>query len=132
MGYYDRSKKVNVLLGKTLENVIVTTGHPKEYDSIVFICNDGKRYVMRHKRECCESVEINDIDNDLRVLIGSPIIMAEEVNNANEPPADGADCSYTWTFYKFATLKGYVTIRWFGTSNGYYSEDVDFEEMEDA
>ena len=64
--------------------------------------------------------------------------MAEEVTHSNEDPAEVQNSpelkedyrdSFTWTFYKFATVKGYVTIRWYGESNGYYSESVEFEKV---
>jgi len=59
--------------------------------------------------------------------------MAEEVTNAQDVNPDGVkipwyskENSFTWTFYKFATIKGYVTISWYGESNGYYNESVSF------
>lgn len=120
---------VKELLMKTLASII---GAEKGSDVIIFECSDGSKYRMYHEQDCCESVEVEDVCGNISDLIGSPLTMAEEIDNIEEEPAepDYADDSHTWTYYKFATAKGYVTIRWFGTSNGYYSESVDFEKLE--
>lgn len=107
-------------------------------DYVIFYVNGGRKFEMMHYDDCCESVTIEDICGDLDDLIGVPILLAEEaVSEDVDPPwADGLapdsrDDSFTWTFYKLATIKGNVTIRWFGTSNGYYSESVDFYEVKE-
>lgn len=111
------------LIGKTLVSV-----QNIDDDYLVFDTGE-KKYALYHKQDCCESVTIADITGDLSDLIGEPILVAEEVSNYEAPPQNPNDAkwgSYTWTFYKFATRKGYVDVRWYGTSNGYYSESVDF------
>ena len=117
------------LLGKTLFSI---EGAVKESEEIIFTLSDGSKYKMYHEQDCCESVEVEDVAGDIESLIGVPILMAEEsCNSDDEPPEDSFyDDSHTWTYYKLATIRGYVTIRWFGTSNGYYSESVDFVELE--
>jgi hypothetical protein len=103
----------------------------KSYDEINFYCSDGYLYTMKHYQDCCESVTIDTIDGDLDDLIGSKILMAECESKDGEDDGSGYSESSTWTFYKFATIKGYVTIRWYGSSNGYYSEGVSFDRSEE-
>ena len=90
---------------------------------MLFVAEDGAKFLFSHQQDCCESVDINDIVGDLEDLVGEPLLVAEEVSG--ETPDEDIQGSYTWTFYKFATRKGYVDVRWLGESNGYYSESVD-------
>lgn len=99
-------------------------------DSLLFHMSDASIYKMYHDQDCCEYVHIEDIDGDLNDLIGFPLLQAEE-SYSDATNATNAE-SATWTFYKFATIKGYVTIRWYGSSNGYYSESACIVKLEDS
>ncbi len=115
----------NNMIGKTIAKV----NGKKGYNEMVFIATDGSWFHFYHEQDCCESVDIEDICGDLDDLIGTPITMAEEVSNIDDVPVDmGCHDSYTWTFYKFGTNRGTVTVRWFGTSNGYYCEVPQYKE----
>lgn len=126
-----RNNDLSEWIGKTIEHIKVYS------DEIRFFFKEKEAYRMRHQQECCEDVYIEDVCGDWNDLIGIPLKMAEEVSSYDAPPPkDEKDdeyvpSSYTWTFYKFATEKGYVTIRWFGTSNGFYSEDVNIYKITD-
>lgn len=119
----------NDLLGKTLNSVTGKAGD----DEMVFTAESGETYRLHHEQDCCESVSIQDICGELKDLVGSPIIQAEENNSTDDPEGfkhEYAPDSCTWTFYRIATAKGQVVIRWKGESNGYYSESVSFEKMD--
>lgn len=123
MGYYRGGwigASFSDLKGKTLIHI------NEMDDQLIFETSDGDLYKQFHEQDCCESVYIESIVGDLQDLIGHEILLAEEISNIGGEPLSDYDESYTWTFYKLATIKGYVTIRWYGSSNGYYSEAVDF------
>ena len=113
---------VSVLLGKTIVSIENCNVDSEE----VFInTSDNTRYVLLHTQDCCEYVRLADATGDVEDIIGYPLTMAEEVSQQE----DSNWGTQTWTFYKFATIKGYVTLRWLGESNGYYSEKVDLMEI---
>lgn len=111
-------------IDELLGNVVIKID--KSDDELIFYCLNGDIYKQYHHQDGGgEEVKIDDITGDLDDLLNSEILIAEErtVKNEDEPTPT---TSKTWTFYNLATIKGYVTIRWFGESNGYYSEEVDF------
>lgn len=110
------------LLRKT---IIKIEGAEKDSEEILFTTETGDVFRMYHEQDCCEDVRVEDVGGDIHNLIGSPILLAEEVTNEGDANNYGDTC--TWTWYHFATIKGYVTIRWYGESNGYYSESVNYE-----
>jgi len=124
MSYYDwnNSAKIEDMVGKVFTSV------KNVGDTELVFENDQERYVFFHSQDCCEHVRIEDITGDLSDLEGVELLKAEETHNLFDMIKSidqELDESGTWTFYKFATRKGYVDVRWLGESNGYYSESVD-------
>ena len=117
MSYWDDRVDLSTLVGKTLAEV-----RRSGDEELFFTTQEGETFKMYHSQDCCETVYIEDIEGDLDSLVGNPILVAE-VASKDDPEASE---SGTWTFYKLATIKGHVDIRWYGSSNGYYSESVDF------
>ena len=116
--YVDFSTLQGLTLVK-VERVIVD-----DCDELHFVSSDGRAFKLLHEQDCCERVGIESIVGDLADLVGSPITLAEEATQDGSTNAEWG--TSTWTFYKLATIKGYVDIRWLGESNGYYSEGVSF------
>jgi hypothetical protein len=109
-------------------------GYCKESEQLVFYCKNGKKVVFYHDQDCSECVWLEDGDGlvsgfDIFTNCDWCELQIETKTNGDEGanPLDKYDDSFTWSFYKFKTNKGYDTIRWYGTSNGYYSEEVDYE-----
>ena len=120
MSYMDweSSAKIEDMVGKVFTSI-------RNEDTELVFENATERFVFFHAQDCCEHVSIEDVCGDLEDLVGEPLLLAEEVSGETPVEFNEADHeSVTWTFYKFATRKGYVDVRWLGESNGYYSEGV--------
>jgi len=136
--------ELDVLVGKIMTAVELE----KDKRALRFTTSDGKQYQLYHIQDCCEFVTLDDVCGDLTDLVGTPILLSECVTN-NETPedltrprgcptevdewAEEDGCvyeeSFTWSFYKFSTVKGSVTLRWYGESNGCYSETATLVEF---
>lgn len=133
------SEQIKEMIGKVYDYVEVN----EDNTELLFgqYCENDEKVRFFHEDDCCERVYISDIIGDLKDLWDAPILKAEVrcyqpeletaeykeaqdfFRNREEDYCDRTE-SITWTFYEFATIKGSVTIRWVGGSNGYYSERV--------
>ncbi len=111
--------ELSAIIGLTFQKI------EQSDEQIIFHTTEGRTFKMFHDQDCCEAVTVEDIAGDLDDLVGTPLVYAEERSQVDPNASE----SGTWTFYYFATIKGSVTIRWYGSSNGYYSEDVSLVEV---
>jgi hypothetical protein len=125
------------LIGQTLKAFEADTSENR----VKITTESGKQYLLYYSQDCCENVKIESIQGYLSHLVGAPILeVTEKILSGGDGNGDGFDWpddlpkgpdhyqpeSYTWTTFTFTTSKGTVRVRWYGESNGYYSESVSF------
>ncbi len=113
-----------------LEGLTITRIEGAQRDSgvILFTASD-RLFRMCHHQDCCEHVVVESVTGNLADMLGEKVINAVENSNSDEAPRSLGDESYTWTTYTIRTQSATVVIRWYGVSNGCYSEAVDFQEI---
>lgn len=113
--------------GKTIQEI---RGCKKHSDEVTIIFTDGSCLKFYHQQSCCETVLLEDFDIIPEWLVDSNIISVEErISRSGEgvkPLNDWAE-SYTWSFYVIKTSSSTMVLRWYGESNGWYSEEVDID-----
>lgn len=115
---YD-SANFSELVGKTIVSI---GGMAQHSDLVVIECSDGSKYIMEHHQDCCEHVYLEDVNGDVADLLNRPVTLTEvSIGDSPYGHEPDSDSSETWTFYRLATDKGWVVLRW--------SEGVSFEKL---
>ena len=107
---------MDVLVGLVAEKIIT------DAEGIIIQFKSGEKLDMRHDQDWGEDVYLEEIIGDLQDLVGSAIVSAYKSSSSTTSEYGDVE---QWTFYRFVTEKGPVTLRWIGTSNGYYSTEVE-------
>lgn len=106
------------LVGETITHIDVD----ESQSEILFTTQSGKQILVHHWQQCCEEVKLAGIDGDIYSLVGW---VARDISEETEEGKSG-DGTWTKTVLTFRVGGLAVVTRWFGESNGYYSENVDF------
>jgi hypothetical protein len=117
-----------ILKGHTLKNHIL---YDTNEDGFILTIKSKNGYIFRfsHEKDCCEDVYLEDGFEDLLDIVKSreEIQFAEKIIHKVEFNEDVDEERIQYTFYKLRTRSYSCTLRFYGASTGYYSEDVDFE-----
>jgi len=94
----------------------------------VCLSNITEYMFMYHEQDCCEYVRLEDFELTQESIEGGLVLdFREEVKHGG-----GEHDSETWTFYHLDTTAGSLWMRWLGEFNGYYSEEVICEFVENV
>ena len=117
------NNEFETMIGEVLSSIDIDT---KE-NQILLTTKSGRIFKFYHEQDCCESVTINGlVVGDIQKLVGGVIQEITKEESTVEVEYD----SRTDTTLTFKIDEHTVISNWIGESNGYYSESVDFQEID--
>jgi hypothetical protein len=117
---------VESMIGSVVKSIDIDESN----DDCLITLEDGRKFKIEHFQDCCETVQFYDASGDVHSLIGKKLTNVTEDYN-DDPIEEDLSCdgSHTWSVYKFQTDENTVILRWYGDSNGYYSETTQLYEV---
>ena len=108
-----------------MREIAAIEGLEQGSEKVTILFNDGSYIAQYHIADCCEHVQVEQVDGNIEKHIGATAI--DFMEKSKIATYEEVEESGTWTFYTLVTSKGYLDWRWLGESNGYYSESVESE-----
>jgi len=114
------------MIGEVLKSIDILDDY-----EVLFTTESGKQYKMCHYQNCCERVKlIGDFEKVLKSFVGKKIERVDvEYYDGSEYASYNDDYSSTISEFTFRVDGTTEIVRWFGTSNGYYCEKAELEEV---
>jgi hypothetical protein len=112
-------------VGKKIEKALIDSEHYTMYWKV-----DGKWYKLDAMGDCCSHSWYEHCDGG-DALQDAEITSFEDVSQDPSPEEEGEYECLRINMLKFRTSKGYCTIEFRNSSNGYYSGWTDISECED-
>lgn len=81
-------------------------------------------YLSIEPKDNWADTELIDGFEDLESLVGQKLVKFEVVENTEDNGTSDDDCTKTWTYYKIQGEKDSATLRFYSSSNGFYSTGV--------
>ena len=117
-------ENINTLIAG--RKVLAVSGTQHLSEEVRIMVEDTGVLTFKHEPDCCEKVVlVVDDKDDFFGLKGATIIGLElaESGVKREVKDEFVGDSETWTFLRLCTSQGPYTFRFYGSSNGYYSEE---------
>ena len=83
------------------------------------IKTDRGELTLKHEVDCCEAVYLEEFTGTAESLVGA--IVTSFTKDTREGEQDRGSHVEMWTFYNLVTSRQDLSLRWYGSSNGYYS-----------